>query len=158
MRYIRALKSNPYTIYSVSGQPTQIFVPKTAILAPILRPQFPPNQDQNSKKATSKKHMIFSYKFSWFGHGFEVVCLVIFHVKMSSQPETRLCKKAYETLPMATKSSFSVFKFINNKNKSMKKRDFFVTSIWKAFVSQFLDGFRRPKSMIFRLVSLFFGS
>ena len=60
-----------------------------------------------------------------------------FHIKMALKLESIVCPEAYKTSPMATKSSFSVFKIYNCFKKLSPKTCFFGTSIRKAFLLHF---------------------
>ena len=59
------------------------------------------------------------------------------HIKMALKLENTVCPEAYKTSPMATKSSFSVFKIYNCFKKLSPKTCFFGTSIPTAFLLNF---------------------
>ena len=77
-----------------------------------------------------------------------------FHIKMTLKLESRVCPDAYKTSPMATKSSFSVFKIYNCFKKLSRKTCFFGTSIRTAFLLNF-GGILGPKTWIFVFFSYF---
>ena len=83
--------------------------PQTASLAAILDSKTSPNGDLNLKNVTSKNNMTFTLIFSWFTHDLGVLFLCVFHMEILLKSRKLSCKKAYETLAMATKSKVGVF-------------------------------------------------
>ena len=85
----------------------------------------------------SKHNMFFALIFSWFGDGFLGFFSRFFETKSTSKLRKRIFKKAYETLPMATKSRVGVLKELEKINKYYNKFAFFLTSILEAFWNGF---------------------
>ena len=105
------------------------FGAQTAILAAILDSQTSSNGDQNLKNVTSQNNMTFTLIFSWFRHDLGVRFLCVFHMEILLKSRKLSCKKAYETLAMATKSKVGVFEMFVKIKKILENPNFWGTSI-----------------------------
>ena len=133
-----------------------------ANFVPTWRPKMLPNRGRKPNKSMLKNNTFLALIFEGFGHRFGRVFGRFFGRKMHEKSKNAKLAKTLKIVIFLRENwyfqGFEPFSFERCCRKCSQKSDVFWNIDLEGILGRFWKGFRRPKSLIFTLFSMFFRS